>query len=164
MNLSIRPNPLVERAYTKEGNEYYKSNIGKFAAKTSVGAGAVVLASEIAYKAGKNGYIKLPKAEVIKSTLQGAKENILNFAKKVKIPNIKAIGKKAVDFAKSIKLDKMKNAIKKGGDKVLSFVEKHPVMTGKVLKFATAAALILLAGAGIDALINRNNAKKADKQ
>lgn len=163
MNLSIRPNPLIERGYTKEGNEYYKSNIGKFVAKTSVGAGAVFLASEIAYKAGKNGYIKLPKADAVKNTFKGAKDGILNLSKKVKMPDFKAIGKKIADSAKNIKLGKMKTALKKAGDKVLSFVEKHPVMTGKVLKFAGAAAIILLAGAGIDAIVNRNNAKKADK-
>ena len=161
MSLTIKP--LIEKSYTKDGNEYYKSNRGKFAAKAIVAAGAGVLAGDLIYNSAKK--IKLPKKEAIKTFINDVQDAAMLLKSKINMPDFKLYANELKGVVKKLKVNtnKFGKAIKNTVNKTISIAKKHPATTGKILGFAAASAIILAAGAGIDAIINRKNAKEADK-
>ena len=145
MNLSVSPVSLSGVSYTKSGNEYKKCNIGKAVAMSLVAADALILGAGIAYKAVKGKSVKMPKIETLKSAFKGVKENVVKFFKEFKFETLKS-------KAENVRM------------KVCQLFEEHSVTAHKAVKFAIGAPLIILAGMGIDAIVNKINSKKADKQ
>ena len=145
MNLSIYPVSFSGVSYTKSGNEYKKSNIGKAVSIAFVTADALMLGAGIVYKAVKGKSVKMPKIETFKNAFIGVKNDVVKFFKEFKFETLK--GK-----AKDVWM------------RVCRLCEEHSVTAGKAIKFAIGAPLIILAGVGIDAIANKIRSKKADNQ
>lgn len=183
MNLSI--SPIVQQSTTKKGNDYTKTNAGKYAATGAVTTAAVLTAGEFALKKAKA--IKLPTMESLKGFGKSFGESSKTAAKSVidsakKLPNtVKTAAKSVVDFVKNpqfgkifsdctnffknnLKMSKIKEAAKNAGTKVLDHIEKHPVRTDRTLKFAGLAVGAIATGIILDFVINKVRANKADKK
>jgi hypothetical protein len=189
----ISVQPLVKTSYTKKGNEYKESNLGKFAAGTSVAAATLVYGGEYSLKSAKKVYqkaktvkIKTPKisakqvkngAKTAAKKVQQMSKDAIDTAKKVvnkeTVKNftgtMKSFGVKLFDTAKKgvefikINVKKINKENLKKASEVVLELAKKPAVKNAA-GIAAGLALVLATGYLFDYAINKYNAHKADKK
>lgn len=177
--------PLIRPAYTDNGNRYNESNIGKFAAGTSVIGATTYYGGKYAFKGAQKVFnkaktIKLNPPKIAKPSMESLKATAKKFSEKMpntetiktflkNIPvylaeGFKKIGKlvkQGFEFiAKNIKKINKTN-VKKAGQAVVDFTKKPSVKYGAGVAAAFAGVLAL--GYAVDFVVNKINARKADK-
>jgi hypothetical protein len=174
--------PLVNNAYTDRGNEYKKSNIGKYSAGATVGTGATIIAMKNIPYSKINSSIKnfkkidfskvkeIKNVKIKKPSFKGMLQNMFAGIEKlavkaqiklatVKPLNIKNIFKKpnfSKDFMPKIKLSEINKA---------KLMEK--LKSPKLVKYSEYAGFVagaVITGLAIDYVYNKISAYKADKK
>ena len=174
--MSVQP---IKPALTNKGNEYNKSNLGKYSAGATIGTGATVIAMKnIPFKSIKKPFegfknidfskikdVKIKKPN-FKNIFQNALTTIENIGTQIKqtFTNLKSLEFKKL-FKKPQILTDFMSKIKK--PKINKVKVSEMLKTPKAVKLAeysgfTAGALIT--GLAIDYVLNKINAYKADKK
>lgn len=182
--------PILATSYTERGNEYKKSNAGKYGAAATVGGGATIIAmkgiKEIPFDKMKNiDFEKLKKVELpkiknikikkpnFKNMLQNMFAGIEKMAVKAQIKLAKPAKKTAEKVAKSAVLanawQNVKNFVSNSGRKIADVAVEtgKTLKTPKALKAAKYAGFVagaIVAGLAIDYAFNKISEYKADRK
>lgn len=182
--------PILATSYTERGNEYKKSNAGKYGAAATVGGGATIIALKSAkiplkkiniknniemnvpdFKAKiKNVKFNIPAP---KTTLQKMLAGIERMAVKAQIKLAKPAEKAAEKVAKSVVFanawQNVKNFTTNAGRKIADIAVEtgKTLKTPKALKAAKYAGFVagaVVAGLAIDYAFNKISEYKADRK
>lgn len=174
--------PLVNNAYTSKGNEYKKSNLGKYSAAATVGTGATIIAMKnIPFGNYKKPIENLKKVDFTKiKNIKNVKIQKPDFEKLFQnaISGVKNLGTKIKSAIENVKSFEYKKLFKKPEfiTNLMSKVKKPELNKVKVLemlksskaeKYAQYAGFVagaLVTGLAIDFVLNKINAYKADKK
>ena len=168
--------PIENKAYTRKGNEYKKSNLGKYSAAATVGTGATIIAMKQIpfgnfkkpFESVKNvDFAKIKDVKVKKPNFKGILQNMFAGIEKMAVKaqiRLATAKIKPIEFKKPEFIKNFMSKIKKPDFSKLNVMEmlKSP-KAAKYSEYAGFVAGAVVMGLAIDFALNKINAYKADK-